>query len=75
MAFQVALFTQATGSLGAALSFDAASIGGLRSQMCVEEVAADGTVGATLIAWNKYGKKKKRKGIRSRSTAPPPRLQ
>jgi len=23
--------------------------------MCVEEVAADGTVGATLLAWNKYG--------------------
>ena len=24
-------------------------------QMCVEEVAADGTVGTTLIAWNHYG--------------------
>ena len=23
--------------------------------MCVEEVAADGTVGATLVAWNNYG--------------------
>ena len=23
--------------------------------MCVEEVAADGTVGATLIAWKHYG--------------------
>ena len=23
--------------------------------MCVEEVAADGTVGATLLAWNHYG--------------------
>ena len=24
-------------------------------QMCVEEVAADGTVGATLVAWKHYG--------------------
>ena len=23
--------------------------------MCVEEVAADGTVGATLVAWKNYG--------------------
>ena len=23
--------------------------------MCVEEVAADGTVGATLVAWKHYG--------------------
>ena len=23
--------------------------------MCVEEVAADGTIGATLVAWDHYG--------------------
>ena len=38
-------------------SFDVASVGSRSDcEMCVEEVAADGTVGATLIAWNKkYG--------------------
>jgi hypothetical protein len=38
------------------MSFDVASVGSMSErQMCVEEVAADGTVGATLIAWNNYG--------------------
>ena len=37
-------------------SFDVASYGGKSYlQMCVEEVAADGAVGATLIAWKHYG--------------------
>ena len=37
-------------------SFDVASVGSESvRQMCVEEVAADGTVGATLVAWNHYG--------------------
>ena len=37
-------------------SFDVASAWSLsEQQMCVEEVAADGTVGATLIAWKHYG--------------------
>jgi hypothetical protein len=37
-------------------SFDVASYCSRRErQMCVEEVAADGTVAATLIAWNSYG--------------------
>ena len=37
-------------------SFDVASVGSRSDcEMCVEEVAADGTVGATLLAWNKYG--------------------
>ena len=37
-------------------SFDVASFLSMsEQQMCVEEVAADGTVGATLIAWNHYG--------------------
>ena len=36
--------------------FDVASVySQSERQMCVEEVAADGTVGATLLAWNKYG--------------------
>ena len=37
-------------------SFDVASVGSESDrQICVEEVAADGSVGATLIAWNHYG--------------------
>ena len=37
-------------------SFDVASVGSRSDcEMCVEEVAADGTVGATLLAWNNYG--------------------
>ena len=37
-------------------SFDVASLCSQSElQMCVEEVAADGTVGATLITWNSYG--------------------
>ena len=37
-------------------SFDVASFLGMsEQQMCVEEVAADGTVGATLVAWKHYG--------------------
>ena len=37
-------------------SFDVASLWSMsESQMCVEEVAADGAVGATLIAWKHYG--------------------
>ena len=37
-------------------SFDVASLCRTsEQQMCVEEVAADGTVGATLLAWNHYG--------------------
>ena len=37
-------------------SFDVASLCSTsEQQMCVEEVAADGTVGATLIAWNQFG--------------------
>ena len=37
-------------------SFDVASLGSRMGwQMRVEEVAADGTVGATLITWNSYG--------------------
>jgi hypothetical protein len=30
-------------------------LGMSEQQMCVEEVAADGTVGATLVAWKHYG--------------------
>ena len=37
-------------------SFDVASVYSTsEKQMCVEEVAADGTIGATLIAWKHYG--------------------
>ena len=37
-------------------SFDVASFTSMCvRQMCVEEVAADGTVGATLVAWKHYG--------------------
>jgi len=37
-------------------SFDVASVASKSElQMCVEEVAADGTVGATLVAWKHYG--------------------
>ena len=37
-------------------SFDVASYASRSQiQMCVEEVAADGTVGATLVAWKHYG--------------------
>ena len=37
-------------------SFDVATTEGKSEfQMCVEEVAADGTVGATLVAWKHYG--------------------
>ena len=37
-------------------SFDVASYGSMDDQqMCVEEVAADGTIGATLVAWKHYG--------------------
>ena len=37
-------------------SFDVASLCSQSElQMCVEEVAADGTVGATLVAWKHYG--------------------
>ena len=37
-------------------SFDVATTEGKSEfQMCVEEVAADGTVGSTLIEWNHYG--------------------
>jgi len=37
-------------------SFDVASYWSRSEcQMCVEEVAADGTVGVTLVAWNNYG--------------------
>ena len=37
-------------------SFDVASLDSSSEyQMCVEEVAADGTVGATLVAWKHYG--------------------
>ena len=37
-------------------SFDVASFRSMsENQMCVEEVAADGTVGATLLAWKHYG--------------------
>ena len=37
-------------------SFDVASYASKsKMQMCVEEVAADGTVGATLVAWKHYG--------------------
>ena len=37
-------------------SFDVASYRSTsKKQMCVEEVAADGTVGATLVAWKHYG--------------------
>ena len=37
-------------------SFDVASFLGMsEQQMCVEEVAADGTGGATLVAWKHYG--------------------
>ena len=37
-------------------SFDVASLGSKSLfQMCVEEVAADGTVGATLVTWNHFG--------------------
>ena len=37
-------------------SFDVASFLSMsEQQMCVEEVAADGTVGATLVAWKHYG--------------------
>ena len=37
-------------------SFDVASLFSKSElQMCVEEVAADGAVGATLIAWDHYG--------------------
>jgi len=37
-------------------SFDVASLDSSSEyQMCVEEVAADGTVGATLVAWKQYG--------------------
>jgi len=37
-------------------SFDVASLMSTSTHpMCVEEVAADGTVGATLIAWSYYG--------------------
>jgi len=36
-------------------SFDVASACQYGAQMCVEEVAADGTVGAMLIVWNDYG--------------------
>jgi len=37
-------------------SFDGASYASRSQiQMCVEEVAADGTVGATLVAWKHYG--------------------
>ena len=37
-------------------SFDVASLASTsEQQMCVEEVAADGTVGATLVAWKHYG--------------------
>ena len=38
-------------------SFDVASFASMSTcQMCVEKVAADGTVGATLIVWNHYGR-------------------
>ena len=37
-------------------SFDVASLGSRSTrQMCVEEVAAEGTVGATLIEWDQCG--------------------
>ena len=37
-------------------SFDVASLDSSSEyQMCVEEVAADGTVGATLVAWKHFG--------------------
>ena len=36
-------------------SFDVALYYRSDTQMCVEEVAADGTVGATLVAWKHYG--------------------
>ena len=37
-------------------SFDVASLHSRSEyQLCVEEVAADGTVGATLVAWKHYG--------------------
>ena len=39
-------------------NLEVASAGSMgEHQMCVEEVTADGTVGATLIAWNHYGSK------------------
>jgi len=37
-------------------SFDVASyLSESERQMCVEEVAADGTVGATLVVWSDFG--------------------
>ena len=54
-------------------SFDVASYwSSSMHQMCVEEVAADGTIGTTLIAWNHYGTRSGR-GETSRAATPPPR--
>jgi hypothetical protein len=53
-------------------SFDVASVDSQSErQMCVEEVAADGTVGATLVAWDNYGTQSGT--TTTRATTRPPR--